>query len=56
MTSTSGQTRRRAGMGARRRPYQTIAEALAAVEPDGVIHVMRGTYPITQQLALTKPA
>lgn len=36
-------------------PYQTIAEALAAVEPDGVIHVMRGTYPITQQLALTKP-
>lgn len=36
-------------------PYQTIAEALAAVEPDGVIHVMRGTYSITQQLALTKP-
>lgn len=25
------------------------------MEPDGVIHVMRGTYPITQQLALTKP-
>lgn len=25
------------------------------MEPDGVIHVMRGTYSITQQLALTKP-
>lgn len=43
------------GDGSQAPPYQTIAEALAAVEPDGVIHVMRGTYPITQQLALTKP-
>lgn len=43
------------GDGSQAAPYQTIAEALAAVEPDGVIHVMRGTYPITQQLALTKP-
>lgn len=43
------------GDGSQAAPYQTIAEALAAVEPDGVIHVMRGTYSITQQLALTKP-
>lgn len=43
------------GDGSQAAPYQTIAEALAAVEPDGVIHVMRGVYPITQQLAVGKP-
>ena len=36
-------------------PFQTIDEALAAVEPDGTIHVLRGTYPITQQLVVNKP-
>ena len=33
----------------------SIDEALAAVEPDGTIHVLRGTYPITQQLVVNKP-
>lgn len=43
------------GDGSRAAPFQTIAEALAAVEPDGTINVLRGTYPITQQLAVNKP-
>lgn len=43
------------GDGSQAEPFQTIAEALAAVEPDGTIHVLRGTYPITQQLAVSKP-
>ena len=43
------------GDGSQAAPFQTIAEALAAVEPDGVINVLRGTYPITQQLAVSKP-
>ncbi len=43
------------GVGSQAAPFQTIAEALAAVEPDGVINVLRGTYPITQQLAVSKP-
>ena len=25
------------------------------MEPDGTIHVLRGTYPITQQLVVNKP-
>ena len=43
------------GDGSQAAPFQTIAEALAAVEPDGVINVLRGTYHITQQLAVSKP-
>ena len=43
------------GDGSQAAPFQTIAEALAAVEPDGAINVLRGTYPITQQLAVSKP-
>lgn len=43
------------GDGSQAAPFQTIAEALAAVEPDGVINVLRGTYPITLQLAVSKP-
>ena len=43
------------GDGSQAAPFQTIDEALAAVEPDGTIHVLRGTYPITQQLVVTKP-
>ncbi len=43
------------GDGSQAAPFQTIAEALAAVEPDGTIHVLRGTYPITQQLVVNKP-
>ena len=43
------------GDGSQVAPFQTIDEALAAVEPDGTIHVLRGTYPITQQLVMNKP-
>lgn len=43
------------GDGSKVAPFQTIDEALAAVEPDGTIHVLRGTYPITQQLVVNKP-
>ena len=43
------------GDGSQKAPYQTIAEALAAAPPNGFIHVLRGTYPITQQLAVTTP-
>lgn len=43
------------GDGSQVAPFQTIDEALAAVEPDWTIHVLRGTYPITQQLVVNKP-
>lgn len=43
------------GDGSQVAPFQAIDEALAAVEPDGTIHVLRGTYPITQQLVVNKP-
>lgn len=43
------------GDGSQAAPFQTIAEALAAVELDGTINVLRGTYPITRQLAVNKP-
>ncbi len=43
------------GDGSQVAPFQTIDEALAAVEPDGTIHVLRGTCPITQQLVVNKP-
>ncbi len=43
------------GNGSQIAPFQTIAQALAVAQPDGVIHVLRGTYPITQQLTITQP-
>lgn len=43
------------GDGSQAAPFQTIDQALAAARPDGVVHVLRGTYPITQQLAVNTP-
>lgn len=43
------------GDGSREAPFQTIQEALAASLPDGVIHVLRGIYPISQQLTVNIP-
>ena len=46
------------GAGRRRKsaaPFQTIQQALAAAPPDSVIHVLRGTYPISQQLVISSP-
>ena len=34
------------------KPFQTIEEALAVVQPNGIINVLPGTYPITNQVNL----
>lgn len=36
-------------------PYETIEEALAEAQPGGYINVLRGTYPITQQMTVSIP-
>lgn len=43
------------GDGSQNAPFQTIEQALAAAQPDGFIHVLRGTYPITQQISVNIP-
>ena len=43
------------GDGSQTAPFQTIQQALAIAPPDGVIHVLRGTYPVSQQMAVTTP-
>ena len=43
------------GDGSREKPFQTIQQALAVAPADSVIHVLPGTYPITEQLAVTTP-
>ena len=43
------------GDGSQAAPFQTIPQALAAAPPDSVIHVLRGTYPISQQLVISTP-
>lgn len=36
-------------------PFQTIEKALAVAQPNGVINVLRGNYPITNQINLNIP-
>lgn len=43
------------GDGSQATPFGTIAEALAVARPGGFIHVLRGTYLITQQLNVNIP-
>lgn len=43
------------GDGSQLSPFQTIEQALAVAKPNGIIHVLSGTYPITQQIALNIP-
>lgn len=43
------------GDGSRKAPFQTIAQALAVALPDGIVHILRGTYPITQQMTINTP-
>ena len=43
------------GDGSQARPFQTIDEALAVVEPNGIINILQGMYPITQQISLNIP-
>lgn len=43
------------GDGSQARPFQTIDEALAVAEPNGIINILQGMYPITQQISLNIP-
>lgn len=43
------------GDGSRATPFQTIGQALAEILPGGTIHVLRGIYPVTQQMVLNLP-
>lgn len=43
------------GDGSREEPFDTIEQALTVIRSDGCIHVLRGTYPVTQQIALNVP-
>ncbi|MFR5782015.1 MAG: hypothetical protein ACLUEK_09340 [Oscillospiraceae bacterium] len=54
MISTSSPTRPRAGTAVRRRRSRPSTRR-SRRWADGTIHVLRGTYPITQQLVVNKP-
>ena len=43
------------GDGSQAAPFTTISQALAVAQPNGVIHVLQGTYPITQQQVVNIP-
>lgn len=43
------------GDGSQAAPFDAIDQALAAALPGGIIHLLRGTYPVTQQLAVQTP-
>ena len=43
------------GDGSQAAPFETIEQALAVARPGGFIHVLRGTYPITQQIVVNTP-
>ena len=43
------------GDGSQASPFSTIDQALAAVQPGGTVNVLSGTYPITQQIAVSIP-
>ena len=38
------------GDGSQTKPFQTIEQALNVVQPNGIINVLSGTYPVTSQL------
>ena len=40
------------GDGSQEKPFQTIEEALAVVEPNGIINILQGIYPIASQINL----
>lgn len=43
------------GDGSQASPFQTIEQALAVAQPNGIINVLSGTYPITNQININKP-
>lgn len=40
------------GDGTRPKPFQTLGQALAEVQPNGTLHVLCGIYPVTQQFTI----
>ena len=40
------------GDGSQLKPFQTISQALAVVQSNGIINVLSGTYPVSEQLVL----
>ena len=43
------------GNGSQLSPFQTIPQALAVAEPNSIINVLSGTYPVTEQNTLNIP-
>lgn len=43
------------GDGSKAAPFQTIEEGLAAALPNGVMHILPGTYPVSAQLSVSTP-
>ena len=43
------------GDGSQAQPFQTIDEALAVARDGGTVNVLSGTYPVTQQIAISTP-
>ena len=43
------------GDGTQANPFETIQQALAVAQPGGIVHLLRGTYSIAQQIAVSIP-
>lgn len=43
------------GDGSQEAPFETIGQALAEARSDGVIHILPGIYPVTQQMDINIP-
>lgn len=43
------------GDGSQAAPFQTIEEGVAAALPNGVVHILPGTYPVAAQIAVNTP-
>lgn len=41
------------GDGTQLNPFQTLEQALNVVQPNGVINLLQGTYPVSQQIAIS---
>ena len=42
------------GDGSRENPFGTIADGYAAVDPEGTVHILPGTYPVNSTLQIAK--
>lgn len=43
------------GNGSQSKPFGTIQEGIQAVAPTGTVHILGGTYPITETISVNKP-